>query len=148
VRLPLKGGPIQTIDTTETREGPPLERDPFRSNRRRALDLRWSMIFRKTGIHFSRSCSNCQRREPSTATRIASCLSDIPRVYVTDEAEALKLAIVDFRIRNPHLGEAPWRSISEKLNDAKLAGELGFEPRLTESESAVLPLNYSPPNCK
>jgi hypothetical protein len=28
-----------------------------------------------------------------------------------------------------------------------MAGELGFEPRLTESESAVLPLNYSPPNC-
>jgi hypothetical protein len=26
-----------------------------------------------------------------------------------------------------------------------MAGELGFEPRLTESESAVLPLNYSPP---
>ena len=26
----------------------------------------------------------------------------------------------------------------------QLAGELGFEPRLTESESAVLPLNYSP----
>src|SRR6202008_1187394 len=26
-----------------------------------------------------------------------------------------------------------------------VAGELGFEPRLTESESAVLPLNYSPP---
>ena len=25
-----------------------------------------------------------------------------------------------------------------------LAGEPGFEPRLTESESAVLPLNYSP----
>lgn len=25
-----------------------------------------------------------------------------------------------------------------------MAGELGFEPRLTESESAVLPLNYSP----
>lgn len=25
-----------------------------------------------------------------------------------------------------------------------LAGELGFEPRLTESESAVLPLNYPP----
>ena len=28
-----------------------------------------------------------------------------------------------------------------------LAGELGFEPRLTESESAVLPLNYSPVAC-
>ena len=26
-----------------------------------------------------------------------------------------------------------------------VAGELGFEPRLTESEFAVLPLNYSPP---
>ena len=26
----------------------------------------------------------------------------------------------------------------------RVAGELGFEPRLTESESAVLPLNYSP----
>jgi hypothetical protein len=104
VRLPLKGGPIQTIDTTETREGPPL---------------------------------TVRVVSPGTATRIASYLSDIPRVYVTDEAEALKLAIVDFRIRNPHLGEAPWRSISEKLNDAKLAGELGFEPRLTESESSV-----------
>src|SRR5262249_13777701 len=31
----------------------------------------------------------------------------------------------------------------EKLSRS-MAGELGFEPRLTESESAVLPLNYSP----
>ena len=30
------------------------------------------------------------------------------------------------------------------LGRRRLAGELGFEPRLTESESAVLPLNYSP----
>jgi hypothetical protein len=29
-----------------------------------------------------------------------------------------------------------------------MAGELGFEPRLTESESAVLPLNYSPPKVR
>ena len=28
-----------------------------------------------------------------------------------------------------------------------MAGELGFDPRLTESESAVLPLNYSPSSC-
>ena len=28
----------------------------------------------------------------------------------------------------------------------QLAGELGFEPRLTESKFAVLPLNYSPPD--
>jgi hypothetical protein len=27
-----------------------------------------------------------------------------------------------------------------------LAGAPGFEPRLTESESAVLPLNYAPPD--
>jgi hypothetical protein len=31
-----------------------------------------------------------------------------------------------------------------KIPDQSMAGELGFEPRLTESESAVLPLNYSP----
>ena len=30
------------------------------------------------------------------------------------------------------------------LQRLSVAGELGFEPRLTESESAVLPLNYSP----
>ena len=30
------------------------------------------------------------------------------------------------------------------LENSIVAGELGFEPRLTESESAVLPLNYSP----
>ena len=30
----------------------------------------------------------------------------------------------------------------------ELAGEPGFEPRLTESESVVLPLNYSPPGCR
>ena len=34
--------------------------------------------------------------------------------------------------------------IQRTRNEIKLAGELGFEPRLTESESAVLPLNYSP----
>jgi hypothetical protein len=32
-----------------------------------------------------------------------------------------------------------WNSLLKTV-----AGELGFEPRLTESESAVLPLNYSP----
>jgi hypothetical protein len=31
-----------------------------------------------------------------------------------------------------------------KKRSGSMAGELGFEPRLTESESAVLPLNYSP----
>ena len=31
-----------------------------------------------------------------------------------------------------------------KINGLEVAGEPGLEPRLTESESAVLPLNYSP----
>ena len=31
-----------------------------------------------------------------------------------------------------------------KIPRNQVAGELGFEPRLAESESAVLPLNYSP----
>jgi hypothetical protein len=35
-----------------------------------------------------------------------------------------------------------------KIRADQLAGELGFEPRLTESESAVLPLNYSPPTAQ
>ena len=35
-----------------------------------------------------------------------------------------------------------------KSEQRQLAGELGFEPRLTESESAVLPLNYSPPTAQ
>jgi hypothetical protein len=45
-----------------------------------------------------------------------------------------------------------FRSALSCLSDEKivekstkwLAGGLGFEPRLTESESAVLPLNYPP----
>ena len=35
-------------------------------------------------------------------------------------------------------------NLSKCVSLARVAGELGFEPRLTESESAVLPLNYSP----
>ena len=35
-------------------------------------------------------------------------------------------------------------AISRKALQYQMAGGLGFEPRLTESESAVLPLNYPP----
>jgi hypothetical protein len=31
-----------------------------------------------------------------------------------------------------------------KIQPDQMAGELGFEPRFSESESDVLPLNYSP----
>lgn len=40
-----------------------------------------------------------------------------------------------------------WQRSAKWLKNNKkdgLAGEPGFEPRLTESESVVLPLNYSP----
>src|SRR5436190_24120471 len=33
----------------------------------------------------------------------------------------------------------------DEIRVSLLAGGLGFEPRLTESESPVLPLNYPPP---
>ena len=36
------------------------------------------------------------------------------------------------------------RSGARRNGKYEMAGELGFEPRLTESESAVLPLNYPP----
>jgi hypothetical protein len=42
----------------------------------------------------------------------------------------------------PQRGSVPERDCRMFL--ILLAGELGFEPRLAESESAVLPLNYSP----
>jgi hypothetical protein len=37
-----------------------LERDDFSSNRHPALRFWWSMIFPKTGIHFSGSCCSCR----------------------------------------------------------------------------------------
>jgi hypothetical protein len=37
--------------------------------------------------------------------------------------------------------------ISRLVGLADVAGELGFEPRQTESESVVLPLHHSPPKC-
>ncbi len=41
-------------------------------------------------------------------------------------------------IREPEL------KVPIHLNELEMAGELGFEPRFSESESDVLPLNYSP----
>src|SRR5262249_42194526 len=37
-----------------------------------------------------------------------------------------------------------WPRFCLQINELNLAGELGFEPRFSESESDVLPLNYSP----
>jgi hypothetical protein len=45
---------------------------------------------------------------------------------------------------NPHDEEAQ-RAVSNHEASGGLAGELGFEPRQTESESVVLPLHHSPP---
>ena len=41
-------------------------------------------------------------------------------------------------------GEKPLR-IKRLIGLPSVAGELGFEPRQTESESVVLPLHHSPP---
>jgi hypothetical protein len=56
------------------------------------------------------------------------------------------------RINQLKQKNASWRSplaagLSKTTNDfnlSLLAGELGFEPRQTESESVVLPLHHSP----
>src|ERR1700722_17592808 len=40
---------------------------------------------------------------------------------------------------------SPTRNAVMFAYSVKLAGELGFEPRQTESESVVLPLHHSPP---
>ena len=42
-------------------------------------------------------------------------------------------------------GRCPWPLDERAINDTvDLAGDRGFEPRLTDSESAVLPLDESP----
>ena len=41
-------------------------------------------------------------------------------------------------------GQSGLESGGERVMEGELAGGLGFEPRLAESESAVLPLNYPP----
>src|SRR5262245_26586944 len=45
---------------------------------------------------------------------------------------------------SPEIAVGDPRILSFHFNELALAGGLGFEPRLTESESAVLPLNYPP----
>src|SRR6266446_6419777 len=44
-------------------------------------------------------------------------------------------------------GQRQLRLLATSLLFKRLAGELGFEPRQTESESVVLPLHHSPMNC-
>ena len=40
--------------------------------------------------------------------------------------------------------EADFAALERVIEQRREAGELGFEPRLTESESVVLPLHHSP----
>ncbi len=42
------------------------------------------------------------------------------------------------------MNRAPGQNGKSPMTGREMAGELGFEPRLTESESAVLPLDDSP----
>ena len=61
---------------------------------------------------------------------------------------AFKIAPDDFVERGPNIEPATIQTLKPQnwgFIDW-MAGELGFEPRLTESESAVLPLDDSPKN--
>ena len=49
---------------------------------------------------------------------------------------------------DPKTGSGTTQKLRNQGFLGELAGEPGFEPRLTESESVVLPLNYSPPGCR
>lgn len=61
-----------------------------------------------------------------------------------NERAPLRGVVVRHEVRpDPRTGFMDGWQMAEKAG-REVAGELGFEPRLTESESAVLPLNYSP----
>jgi hypothetical protein len=62
-----------------------------------------------------------------------------PAISLFVEKSSLQYAL---KFPVPPRREFVWKQLN--LRDDRVAGELGFEPRLTESESAVLPLNYSP----
>src|SRR5262245_38149573 len=81
-----------------------------------------------TARHSSLSCDVCrqwQRRPPAGIGGVAACAAR--RVPQKSRAAS-----------------RPTRLAGDKLL-ILLAGGRGFEPRVTESESAVLPLNYPPP---
>jgi hypothetical protein len=68
--------------------------------------------------------------------------------YTVSAGNARKSAANRRNTCNPRSAKSTSTSRHKGLNShwIWLAGELGFEPRLAESESAVLPLDDSPPS--
>ncbi len=63
-----------------------------------------------------------------------SKMAEISRSFLQHEAT-----------RSAPISRGRCSNYSIEISVLAVAGELGFEPRLTESESAVLPLDDSPP---
>src|SRR4029077_13925882 len=76
------------------------------------------------------------------------CRVELPLIFVNDRKypETNENKLQHARHEKGRLQTGPFQTKHLICGGLALAGELGFEPRLTESESAVLPLNYSPPN--
>ena len=116
-----------------------------RCGERRGLECKRSLLRRS-------SCSRCAdwSSSPHPTPRSGSGSSAKPA-----RASTLAHLIMMLRVRRAPHGDTAKRSAPcrperrtgqefERGASASLAGGLGFEPRLTESESAVLPLNYPP----
>jgi hypothetical protein len=83
---------------------------------------------------------------PSLAAQVVNAAErgDCPKLYPTGCAD-----FCASDVRDPFADFRFFRAPETRLKRKKhrgfvMAGGLGFEPRLTESESAVLPLNYPP----
>ena len=128
-------------------EGRPWAPDGFRAS--------WGKAANKAGIEpltFNNLRGTAVTRlalvgcsEAEVATITGHSLGDVRSIldahYLNRDQGLAKSAI-----RKLEMGYAQqaWQKKLDESTAPDLAGELGFEPRLTESESAVLPLNYSP----
>src|SRR5215470_12257901 len=110
-------------------------------HRRMAMAGRCSNLFCRSGqpqIPFTRNETSAPRASPRGLT---------PNGYARRVAEHTPETKTGTRFARWSLktGHSVPRRKREKAQGDQLAGGPGFEPRLTESESAVLPLNYPPP---
>ena len=71
-------------------------------------------------------------------------MNGFPTKYVLEQHLTEIPAAVDAPIRDTAVTHPEFAVTREPKLLILLAGGPGFEPRLTESESAVLPLNYPP----
>ena len=77
------------------------------------------------------------------ATVTGRCLQSVRAILDTHDL-ARDLALGESAIRKIETAGLRCSVENRGMLKYQMAGGLGFEPRLTESESAVLPLNYPP----